>query len=107
MQNIFDELYDRSKNNAMKGVDLYKHIIARNNILLAYRTIKSNTGSKTAGTDGKTIEDFKVESEDELINMVRANLTDYKPGSVRRVEIPKSNGKTRPLGIPTMLDRLI
>lgn len=107
MQNIFDELYDRSKNNAMKGVDLYKHIIARNNILLAYRTIKSNTGSKIAGTDGKTIEDFKVESEDELINMVRTNLTDYRPDSVRRVEIPKSNGKTRPLGIPTMLDRLI
>ena len=107
MQTTFDKLYDRSKNNAMKGLDLYKHIIARNNILLAYRTIKSNTGSKTAGTDGKTIEDFKVESEDELINMVRTNLKDYKPSSVRRVEIPKSNGKTRPLGIPTMTDRLI
>lgn len=107
MQNKFDELYDRSKNNGLEGYDLYAKIIERNNILLAYRNIKSNTGSKTAGTDGKTISDFKIESEDSLVNEIINCLDNYKPNGVRRVEIPKANGKMRPLGIPTMRDRLI
>lgn len=106
-QEKFDDLYDRSKHDGLEGYDLYSKIIERNNILLAYRNIKNNTGSKTAGTDGKTIIDFKMESEEALITMVRNSLSNYKPGNVRRVEIPKSNGKTRPLGIPTMQDRLI
>ena len=52
MQDIFDDLYERSKNNATKGLRLYEHIISKDNILLAFRNIKANTGSKTAGTDG-------------------------------------------------------
>jgi len=107
MQNKFDELYDRSKNNGLEGYDLYAKIVERNNILLAYRNIKSNTGSKTAGTDGKTISDFKIEFEDSLVNEIINCLDNYKPNGVRRVEIPKANGKTRPLGIPAMQDRLI
>lgn len=107
MQSTFDELYDRSKNNGLEGFNLYGKIIERNNILLAYRTIKNNTGSKTAGTDGKTIADFKIESDDELITKVKERLTNYKPDKVRRVEIPKGDGRKRPLGIPTMMDRLI
>lgn len=107
MQETFDELYDRSKHNALNGINLYKKIISKNNILLAYRAIKSNTGSKTAGTDGITINDFKIKSDDELIQEVRARLADYKPNSVRRVNISKANGGLRPLGIPTMMDRLI
>lgn len=74
MQEMFDELYDRSKHDALNGINLYKKIISKNNILLAYRTIKSNTGSKTAGTDGITIHDFKIKSEDGLIQEVRTRL---------------------------------
>lgn len=107
MQSIFDDLYERSKNNATKGVNLYEHIISKNNILLAYRNIKANTGSKTAGTDGITIEQYKIEDVETFVNEIRTTLKNYKPQTVRRVEIPKSNGKTRPLGIPTMRDRLI
>lgn len=107
MQDKFDELYDRSKNNGLEGHNLFGKIVERNNILLAYRNIKSNTGSKTAGTDGKTISDFKIESENSLVNEIINCLDNYKPNSVRRVEIPKENGKTRPLGIPAMRDRLI
>ena len=43
MQTIFDNLYERSKANALQGVDLYGLIIKKENIVLAYRTIKSNT----------------------------------------------------------------
>lgn len=107
MQDIFDDLYERSKNNATKGQRLYEHIISKDNILLAFRNIKANTGSKTAGTDGITIDKYKIENVDEFIQEIRNILKNYNPQSVRRVEIPKPNGKKRPLGIPTMRDRLI
>ena len=107
MQDIFDDLYERSKNNATKGLRLYEHIISKDNILLAFRNIKANTGSKTAGTDGITIDKYKIENADEFIEEIRKTLENYKPQTVRRVEIPKPNGKKRPLGIPTMRDRLI
>jgi RNA-directed DNA polymerase len=107
MQDIFDGLYERSKNNATKGLRLYEHIISKDNILLAFRNIKANTGSKTSGTDGITIDKYKIENVDEFICGIRNSLRNYKPQTVRRVEIPKPNGKKRPLGIPTMRDRLI
>lgn len=107
MQNIFDWLYEKSKKHDTKGIDLYSLIISPNNILLAYRNIKSNTGSSTAGTDGITIDKYKIDNQKEFIKEIREILKDYKPQMVRRVEIPKANGKKRPLGIPTMQDRLI
>ena len=107
MQEKLDWLYDRSLKRATKGLKLYELITSRENILLAYRNIKANTGSKTKGTDGLTIEDYKIKDEQTFINEIRATLEDYKPNSIRRVEIPKPNGKMRPLGIPTMRDRLI
>jgi len=107
MQCIYDDLYERSKNNATKGLNLYEHIISKNNILLAYRNIKANTGSKTSGTDGITIEQYKIEDVETFVDEIRKALKNYKPQTVKRVEIPKPNGKTRPLGIPTMRDRLI
>ena len=107
MQKTFDWLYDRSRKRATDGLKLYEAIVSRENILLAYRNIKANTGSKTKGTDGMTISDYKIKDESEFLNEIRATLEDYKPDSIRRVEIPKSGGNTRPLGIPTMKDRLI
>lgn len=106
MQDIFDDLYSRSKadHNFYK---LYEIIISEENILLAYRNIKRNTGSNTKGTDGKTIEYLGDLTSDELIELVRNELNDYKPKPVRRVYIPKANGDKRPLGIPTITDRLI
>jgi RNA-directed DNA polymerase len=107
MQDIFDNLYERSKNNTTKGLRLYEYIVSKENILLAFRNIKANTGSKTAGTDGITIDEYKFQNADVFIQEIRTSLKNYKPQKVRRVEIPKPNGKKRPLGIPTMRDRLI
>ena len=53
MQETFDILYQNSKDNNTKGIDLLDIITNKNNILLAYRNIKTNNGSMTAGTDGK------------------------------------------------------
>ena len=81
---------------------------SKQNIRLAYRNLKGNTGSKTKGTDGKTIEDISKLNDEMLIKEVRARLEDYNPLPVRRVYIPKpGSDKKRPLGIPTIWDRLI
>jgi group II intron reverse transcriptase/maturase len=82
-------------------------ILDKNNIMLAYRNIKSNTGSNTAGVDGLTIKDISELDNETLYNNIVNRLKDFIPNKVRRVEIPKPNGKTRPLGIPTIEDRII
>ena len=91
--------------------NLMELILDRNNIMLAYRNIKSNTGSYTAGTDKLTINDIGTLSPEEVIKRVRYYVTGsrhgYRPKPVRRKEIPKPNGSTRPLGIPCIWDRLI
>jgi len=106
MQSIFDELYADSKKGCYfcNIVEIMKQ---PENIKLAYRNIKKNKGSKTAGTDKKTISDLSKWKESALIAHVQKKLDWYIPNTVRRVEIPKENGKTRPLGIPTIMDRLI
>lgn len=77
------------------------------NIKLAYRNIKKNHGSMTPGTDGKNIKDLEKLSDEELTTIIQRKFDWYVPQSIRRVEIPKGNGKMRPLGIPTITDRLI
>lgn len=106
MTETFTDLYDRAtKGESFKY--LYDMITSRENILLAYRTIKSNKGSKTAGTDGKTIKDIEKLSENELVTVIQNKLKNYCPKKVRRKFIEKDNGKWRPLGIPCILDRII
>ncbi|PRT25429.1 group II intron reverse transcriptase/maturase [Bacillus thuringiensis] len=107
MQETFDMLYESSKCNNTKGMNLLDIILSENNILLAYRNIKTNKGSMTAGTDGETITKFKEMNEDEFVELIRKSILDYKPQPIRRVAIPKSNGTKRPLGIPTIKDRII
>lgn len=106
MQPIFDELYENSKNNCI-FTNLTDLIKREENIKLAYRNLKRNSGSRTQGTDHKTIDDLAQMKESDLVSLVQRKLDWYQPQSVRRVEIPKDNGKTRPLGIPTITDRLI
>lgn len=110
MQNTFDELYEKSKRNE-NFTDLLKIILSRENILLAYRNIKSNQGSITPGTDKLTIKDIGKLSPETLVEKVRYIVTGsphgYRPKPVRRKDIPKPNGATRPLGIPCIWDRLI
>lgn len=106
MQIVFDELYAESaaKHQFHSLVELIKR---PENIKLAYRNMRKNDGSRTAGVDGKTISDLNKWNENALVCHVQRKLDWYIPNAVRRVEIPKDNGKTRPLGIPTIMDRLI
>jgi group II intron reverse transcriptase/maturase len=110
MQQTFDILYKQSANGNIFN-NLMDIILSDENILLAYRNIKDNKGSKTPGTDNITIEDLGRLEKDELIKNIKYFLIGsnhgYRPKPVRRKDIPKPNGKTRPLGIPCMYDRLI
>lgn len=107
-QSIQDKLYELSGRGKIFN-NLIEIITAEENIKLAYRNIKKNKGSYTAGTDRKNIKDLAKWQDERLIEYVRKKFKWYTPQTVRRVEIPKSSDPTkkRPLGIPTIMDRLI
>ena len=85
-------------------MELIEVILSKENLNRAYKKVVSNKGA--SGVDGVTVEelgDYIRENKDAIITSLR-NRT-YMPKPVRRVYIPKDNGKQRPLGIPTALDR--
>ena len=106
MQEIYDNLYSDSKEGKVFN-HLMELIRKPENIQLAYRNLKTNNGSMTAGVDKLTIKDYSNIPADKYVSMVQRKLDYYQPRPVRRVEIPKPNGKLRPLGIPTIIDRLV
>lgn len=109
-QETYDKLYEQSKQNK-NFYDLMKIILSEENIMLAYRNIKTNDGSKTPGTDGLNIHDIAKLKPKEIVEKINYILIGskhgYRPKPVRRKEIPKPNGSMRPLGIPCIWDRLI
>ena len=79
--------------------------IPKREIWEAFKHVKANQGA--AGVDGQSIEDFEARLGDNLYKLWnRLSSGSYMPSPVRRVEIPKANGGTRPLGIPTVADRV-
>ena len=83
MQDVFDRLYERSLNNATKGMNLYQLVVSESNILLAYRLIKANKGSHTAGVDGVTIDEYKAMDKEHFITTIRQTLENYVPQPVK------------------------
>lgn len=87
-------------------MELIEVITSKENLNRAYKKVVANKGS--GGVDGMKVEDLGAyikENSDEIVQSIK-NRT-YMPKPVRRVYIPKDNGKQRPLGIPTVLDRVI
>ena len=76
-------------------------------ILAVYRITKRNTGKNTAGVDGVAIPKGDTREAHKIaIRLLNAIDIKAKPDAIRRVFIPKGNGKKRPLGIPTLRDRI-
>ncbi len=86
--------------------NLLERILSRPNMLKAWERVKANKGAP--GMDNRPIADFMAFAREHW-EEIRASLLagTYQPLPVKRVEIPKTSGGTRPLGIPTVLDRLI
>lgn len=84
---------------------LWRVITSREWLFHAWRRILGNQGSQTAGIDFETADDIDYSRIVALSERLRAGT--YRPKPVRRVYIPKDNGKQRPLGIPTIEDRIV
>ncbi len=106
IQADYDDLYVKSKQGTI-FTHLMELITDENNIKLAYRNIKRNGGSGTSGVDNINIKDIEKLDSEKYVEIIKRKFEWYKPKPVKRVEIPKPNGKTRPLGIPTIIDRLV
>lgn len=92
----------------LRFFDIYHLLYDKSWLYRAYRSVKSNAGSKTAGVDGLNMSDFE-EDLDENLQVIRQNLKNetFDPNPVRRTYIPKGDGRNRPLGIPTVKDRIV
>ena len=90
----------------LRAMELIDQILSQSNLKEAIKRVKANKGA--AGVDKRTIyeiDDYFKKHQVEIKQSIRAMK--YKPQAVRRVYIPKANGKKRPLGIPTVVDRVI
>ncbi len=87
-------------------MELLEKILNPENLNKAYKKVYQNKGA--SGVDGITVEeiaDYIKDNKERITNQIRNRK--YKPQPVRRVQIPKENGKKRNLGIPTVMDRII
>jgi group II intron reverse transcriptase/maturase len=73
--------------------------------VMAYERLKSKPGNMTEGTDGKTLDGMSIEIIQATIELLKTES--YQPTPVRRVYIPKQNGKQRPLGVPSPRDKIV
>lgn len=103
---IAKQNYDDDKESNFTGI--LEIVASEPNIISAIHKIKSNKGSSTPGIDNYDINHYLEMNTEELILEVRKRLYNYSPEMVKRVWIPKP-GKTemRPLGIPTIIDRIV
>lgn len=84
---------------------LYRYLLREDVYYMAYKNLYANTGAGTKGTDDDTADGFSEEYVKQTINMLMNGS--YEPKPVRRTYIPKSNGKERPLSIPSFRDKLV
>src|SRR5262249_40668706 len=84
---------------------VYKHLFDPEFFLRAYGKIYRNFGAMTPGTTKETVDGMDLQRIHKIIDLLRWER--YKWTPIRRTEIPKANGKMRPLGIPTWSDKLI
>lgn len=87
-------------------MSLIEKVLSKENLQMAIKKVKQNKGAP--GVDKMTVEEVDhwfEQYQDEIISKIMSKQ--YKPMPIRRVYIPKPNGKQRPLGIPTVVDRVI
>lgn len=104
------EILERMYRNSEEHSDgiytrLYRYLLREDIYMTAYKNLYVNKGAGTEGTDNDTADGFGKEYVNQIVDELK-NLT-YEPKAVKRVYIPKRNGKMRPLGIPSFRDKLV
>lgn len=104
-EKVLTELSKQAQNKDYEFHRIYRIICNPDMFIKAYCNIYNNKGSSTSGIDNRTADNFNEDLIDEIINSLKDESYQVKP--VKRIYIPKKNGKTRPLGIPNFQDRLV
>ena len=108
IQEFQRKLYEKAKAEPKyRFYSLYDKTYRMDILEEAYRRVKANGG--TSGVDGEAIDDVESQGKAEYLTVLQKELKEerYTPKPVKRVYIPKANGKKRPLGIPTVRDRIV
>jgi retron-type reverse transcriptase len=103
-ETVLDVLRERGR-RGLPLKELYRQLFNPQLYLLAYGRIYSNHGAMTPGADGETADGMSVGKIGRIIGALRCERYRFAP--VRRVWIPKKNGKLRPLGLPSWSDKLV
>ena len=95
-----------TNNNHQRGNGLLEQILSPSNLNAAFKQVRRNKGAGGVDRmDVGSLKDYLVREKEELTSSIERGK--YRPNPVRRVDIPKENGKRRELGIPTVVDRVI
>ena len=108
LQELRRRIYRKAKaEKTWRFWGLYVHVTRAETLRMAYREARTNDGAP--GLDGMSFEDIEAQGVEKFLAAIRQELLTgtYQPTKNRRVEIPKGNGKTRKLGIPTIKDRVV
>src|SRR5262245_54721922 len=109
MDNVAKEMEHLHKlavaNQGKRFQKLWDYVVTETWLSQAWEEIRRNKGSRTPGIDKMTAEDIDLPRIHRLCERLRKG--EYRPTAVRRTYIPKSNGKLRPLGIPSLEDRIV
>ena len=104
-ETVLNNLSKHSSDLRYKFERLYRLLFNGDMFFLAYQRIYAKQGNMTPGTDGKTIDQMSEKRMGRLIDALKTE--EYQPQPAKRVYIPKKNGKKRPLGIPSIEDKLV
>ena len=102
LQELRRRIYRKAKaEKTWRFWGLYVHVTRAETLRVAYQEAKANDGSP--GIDGESFQSIEIRGVEKFLDEIRQELLagTYEPSKNRRVEIPKGNGKTRRLGIPT------
>ncbi|MBP7331207.1 MAG: group II intron reverse transcriptase domain-containing protein [Firmicutes bacterium] len=104
------EILERISQNSLKHPEeiwtrLFRYMLRSDIYYVAYKNLYANSGASTKGVDDDTADGFSTEYVENIINRLKNDT--FTPKPTRRIYIPKANGKTRPISIPTFTDKLV
>ena len=104
-ERVLNSLAEHSKDSSYKFERLYRLFFNEELFFVAYQRIYAKEGNMTKGADGQTVDEMSLVRFQKLIDSLKNES--YQPAPSRRVYIPKKDGKQRPLGIPSVNDKLV